>query len=491
MSGVSAAKRLKELAYTNFEVIEASERVGGRLYHTAIGNVTVEMGPIFVHGAADNPVLELVKRYNVTHQSVDYDDWIVRGRNGTDITDTADAIYEDRFEPSIEALGVNAKRANDEDRPDFTLSSAFAKAGWTPSSFLDDVIEYFEIDWLYGYGPEETSGKYGRFTEAKQMADNFGEVLIKDDRGYAIIVQNLLKEVIGNDTEILKTEHIVTDIEEKDGKVTVTTQNGQKFLGDFVIVTFSLGVLQSKRVNFKPLLPDWKTDAIQQFQMAQYTNVFVQFAFTFWDDNEWILYAGDTDGFNIILNMNKAYPGSNILNLEASNRNAIRLERLSNNEIQQEVVGKLQKIYSSKNIVVPPPVEIRVSRFSRWPFSLGAWSNWPPGYTRDSHHALQAPVGRIYFGGEHTNYVYYGYLHGAYLSGIEVSNALDRCIQRSVCQNYVPVYAARGCRYTSASNYDHTAKEDNGSCIFPCVSASQTSMGSFLILCSLAALIAV
>ena len=482
MAGTSAAMRLKELGYTNFEIIEASDRIGGRAYNTFIDNYSLEMGPLLVHGAPDNPVLELANKYNVSYQAVDYDDWIVRSRNGTDITDEADRVYEEKFEPALENLDIDIQRAKYEERPDFSMRSAFAKAGWTPASFLEDVIEYFEIDWLYGFGPGETSGIYGDFIKAKDAADEFGEVIVKDSRGYAVIVEKLLEEAVGNDTDKLKLNTIVNNIEEKDGQIVVSTHGGERFTGDYVIVTFSLGVLQSKNVIFKPELPEWKSDAIEQFQMAQYTNVYVQFNTSFWDDSEWILYAGETDTFSVILNMNKYYPGSNILNIEASNKNAIRIERLTDDEIQLEVIATLEKIYSKANIIVPSPIEIRVSRFSTYPFSFGAWSNWPPGFTKDRHYALQAPVGRIYFGGEHTHLVYYGYLHGAYLSGIQVVDALDRCIQRSVCQRYVPLYAARGCRYTKASNYDHTAKEDNGSCKFPCVSSSATLKASFLTL---------
>ena len=44
MAGIPAAKRLKELGYTNFEIIEGSDRVGGRVQHNTLGGITAEMG---------------------------------------------------------------------------------------------------------------------------------------------------------------------------------------------------------------------------------------------------------------------------------------------------------------------------------------------------------------------------------------------------------------------------------------------------------------
>ena len=487
MSGVAAAKKLKELGYTNFEIIEGSNRVGGRVFHLTMGNTVVEMGPMVVHAAPDNPVLELINKYNVSIQQTNYDDWIVRARNGTDVTDLADQIYEEKWEPAVELITGENDPSQHEHRPDSSMKSAFLKSGWNPQSFIDDVIEYFEIDWLYGYGPEETSAKFSTFPDVVADIDAYGEFFMKDERGYVVIIKNLLDEVLGNDTDKLHINKVVSKIEEKDNKVTVTTDANETYVGDRVIVTFSLSVLQSDIVGFSPELPEWKTDAIQQFQMSQYTTIHIQFNTMFWDDAEWILYADDTEAFNLILNMNKIHPGCNILSVEASNKEAVRVERLTNDEVKQEVMDKLRKVYI--NSIIPDPINFRMSRYSQFPLYRGAWGNWPPGYTMDSFHALQAPVSRVYFAGDHTSFKYYGYLHGAYLSGEEVVDKLDKCIQRGVCQKYVPLYDARGCRYTAASNFDHKVKQDDGSCKFPCVSSSRLIKSSVTVLGFIVALV--
>ena len=284
---MATAMKLKELGYHNFEIIEGSGRVGGRLYHLTMGAYTVEMGPIVVHTAPDNPVMALLHKYNVSVQESSYDDWIVRDKNGTDVTELADTIYGERWQPAVVRMTNETKRAVSEHRPDFTLESAFHKAGWIPNSFIDNVIEYFEIDWLYGYGPEETSGQFSFFDKVVEHNEEFGEFFVKNDRGYSIIVQNLLDEVLGNDTSRLHLNNVVTHIEEKGEKVVINTDDNETYTGDFAVVTFSLGVLQSQSVRFEPELPEWKTDAILQFQMAQYTTVHIQFNTTFWDDHEW------------------------------------------------------------------------------------------------------------------------------------------------------------------------------------------------------------
>ena len=484
MSGVSTAKRLKELGYGNIQILEASSRVGGRLMHENLNGVNVELGTLMVTEGEENLLVAGLNTYNVSYKALDYDDWIVRHTNGTDITSTADTVYE-KYSDAIDIIETHSEKVHAENRPDFTMRSALLKAGWVPKNFLDDVIEYFEFDWLYGYDPMETSGKYAFINDPDERLDSYGDiVMITDARGYADILESVLNEVVGTDTDMLKLNKKVTHIEQDDDHVTVHTVSGENYTADYIVVTFSIGVLQSENVRFTPGLPEWKMDAIQQFQMAQYTNVYVQFNTAFWDDYEWIVYAGETEPFNIIMNMNIFYPGSNILLLEASNRHSIRIERLTDDQVIAEVVSKLQKIYTRTGITVPSPDHYKITRFSQDPLFLGAWSNWPPGFTKDSHDALIAPTGRIYYAGDYANIFHIGYLQASHLSGNATANAIDRCIHESECPTYRPIYAARGCRYAYASNYNRTVREDDGSCRFSCISGTERlkSAHAFIIL---------
>ena len=137
----------------------------------------------------------------------------------------------------------------------------------------------------------------------------------------------MLNDTIGGQTDKLLLHKVVIEIEQKGDQVIVKTKTGDNYTADYVIVTFSLGVLQQGRVKFTPPLPEWKVDSIDQFQVAYYSNIYVQFDHSFWDDATWLLYAGEHENFNNLINLNKVFPGSNILNVEATNRESIRVER--------------------------------------------------------------------------------------------------------------------------------------------------------------------
>ena len=95
ISGVTAAKILNGLGYTNFQIIEGAGKVGCRIaFPIDLGVYTVELGAVFVNGAETNPLFPLLQKYNLS----DPDDWSVRDADSSDVTNLADLIYEKRFQ---------------------------------------------------------------------------------------------------------------------------------------------------------------------------------------------------------------------------------------------------------------------------------------------------------------------------------------------------------------------------------------------------------
>lgn len=45
-----------------------------------------------------------------------------------------------------------------------------------------------------------------------------------------------------------------------------------------------LGVLQSDAVEFEPIFPEWKREALLSFHMTTYTKIFLKFKYKFWGD---------------------------------------------------------------------------------------------------------------------------------------------------------------------------------------------------------------
>jgi len=87
-----------------------------------------------------------------------------------------------------------------------------------------------------------------------------------DQRGFKTIIQAEAADFLQPDQVSLNS--VVTTISYDGDGVTVTLENGTNLTADYVLCTFSLGVLQYGDIAFKPALPSWKVEAIQSMVMV-------------------------------------------------------------------------------------------------------------------------------------------------------------------------------------------------------------------------------
>ena len=65
------------------------------------------------------------------------------------------------------------------------------------------------------------------------------------------------------------------------------------FGADQIVCTASIGVLNANIINFNPPLPEWKTKSFQQYTMATFGKIFVEFDTKFWKNVKHIYIAND------------------------------------------------------------------------------------------------------------------------------------------------------------------------------------------------------
>ncbi|KAH7290275.1 hypothetical protein KP509_30G040000 [Ceratopteris richardii] len=83
---------------------------------------------------------------------------------------------------------------------------------------------------------------------------------------------------------------------------------------------------------------------------------------------------------------------------------------------------------------IPEPENILVPRWWRNRLYGGSYTNWPIGVSEADFDRMKAPVGPLYFTGEHTSSKFNGYVHGAYLAGIATAETLLDCIKYKKCK---------------------------------------------------------
>ncbi|XP_078696523.1 uncharacterized protein LOC144924814 [Branchiostoma floridae x Branchiostoma belcheri] len=434
ITGIAAAKTLQENGVEDFVILEGSDRIGGRMRQGEIGGVKVEIGANWVQGLGSNPIWDLAKRYNISGKISDYDDVVVRNKTGSDVTAEAEEVWE-RFGTAQEYLETWRKNIRDDKLPDVSVRVALKLGGWKVKTPIEKVIEYFDYDFEYADPPEVTSVNNTGWN-SKDFTEE--EYFVTDQRGFRHIVERLSEFLSPNDSR-LQLNKVVQTVSWTDAGVTLTASDGSTYRGEYGLMTVSVGVLENEVIDFTPDLPPWKVEEIYQFRMGQYCKIFLKFPRKFWDDNEYILYAGslwpqyamwqnlEAEGF---------FPnGTNILLVTAAASEVQRVELQSDEATKQEVMAVLRNMYGNN---IPEPESILVPRWLTNPLFFGAYSNWPVHVSARDFEKLAAPVGRLYFGGEATHPRYNGYVQGGYLSGIDQANAILKCMQQGVCKSYQP-----------------------------------------------------
>lgn len=444
VAGVIAARTLHQQGIDDFLIVEARNELGGRMQNYTIGvpgkQYTVEVGPNWIQGTQTgngpaNPILTLARKHHVKNQYNDLDGSITTyDYNGLkDYRDLLDASV-DQFSQIVADAGERVKAQ----QVDLGLQSAYGITGATPKNMYEAACQYYEVDWEYAQAPDQNSwiasAWNNNFTFDVDMGGFSDENnLCIDQRGFKTIIQAEAADFL--QPEQVSLNSVVTTIAYSEDGVTVTLQDGTALTADYVLCTFSLGVLQYGDIAFKPTLPSWKVEAIQSMVMATYTKIFLQFKEKFWFDTEMAIYADKERGRYPIwqsLDHVKFFPGSGLVFVTVTGDFSLRIEGMKDSDVQDEVMEVLRAMYP--NITVPDPVAFHFKRWNADPLFRGSYSNWPPSFLPGHSENLRAAVDtRLWFAGEATSLKYYGFLHGAYFEGLYAGEEIAKCVNSSTC----------------------------------------------------------
>uniref|UniRef100_A0A0E0IIH2 Amine oxidase domain-containing protein n=1 Tax=Oryza nivara TaxID=4536 RepID=A0A0E0IIH2_ORYNI len=432
ISGISAGKRLSEAGITDILILEATDHIGGRMHKQRFAGVNVEIGANWVEGVNGekmNPIWPIVNStlklrnflsdFDSLAQNV-YKEY-VHSMNGGGLCDAAYVQKRidlaDEADKSGENLSATLHPSGRDDMSILSmqrLNNQYVPLPLNlpngPSSPVDMVVDYFTYDYEFAEPPRVTSL---RNTVPLPTFTDFGDdnYFVADQRGYEAVVYYLAGQYFeadksGNIVDArLQLNKVVREISYSSTGVTVKTEDNSTYQADYVMVSASLGVLQSDLIQFKPQLPSWKILAIYQFDMAVYTKIF---------------------------EFEKQYTDANVLLVTVTDEESRRIEQQPDSQTKAEIMEVVRSMFPDED--VPDATDILVPRWWSDRFFQGSFSNWPIGVSRYEHDQLRAPVGRVYFTGEHTSERYNGYVHGAYLAGIDSAEILINCVQKNMCK---------------------------------------------------------
>ncbi|KAJ7566173.1 hypothetical protein O6H91_02G091200 [Diphasiastrum complanatum] len=461
ISAIAAAKTLSDNGVKDFLILEATDRIGGRMRTEEFAGITIELGANWVegvHGSQLNPIWKFAQDFklrtflsdfsNTTYNSYDNNGYIRPSVVNASFDILASGVNY------ASNLGTSLTTHHEEDVSILTAQRLF---GSVPSTPLEMTLDWQNYDFEFAEPPRITSLKN---TQPNPTFVNFGndEYFVADPRGYTYIVQRLAEEFLTQQKgkiqdSRLQFHKVVRKIQYSQHGVRLVTEDGSIYTSKFAIVTVSLGVLQSNLIEFQPVLPFWKVEPLYKFDMAIYTKIFLKFRYKFWptgEGTEFFLYASERRGYYPYWqHLENEYPGSNIIFVTVTDDESRRIEQQSDDETKAEIMVVLRHMFGS---AIPEAEAILVPIWWKNRFFGGTYSNWPIGVDTHDFHKIQAPVGPLYFCGEHTSQLYNGYVHGAYLTGINTAEALLKCKKSGNCTYKASVLTSNEQRHEQKSS---------------------------------------
>ncbi|XP_017071711.1 spermine oxidase [Drosophila eugracilis] len=448
-SGIAAATRLLQNNFQNVQILEAENRIGGRINTIPFGDNVVDMGAQWCYGKQSNCVYEMVKDMGILHGTDDYYSTIKRVRSnkeviqhelGCAIHDIALRSMPSGPNPVVGSFGThlteNFWRNIETEMPQLDRDLAnealetFAKheSSIIGSDSLFDVsirehIEYHECDGdkLLHWG---TKG-YKRFLRLLMKVSE------DDPEGLG-----LLEGRVHLGKKVTKIELACPS------KVILRCEDGDYFEADHVICTVSLGVLQEQHEKlFVPPLPPAKVNAIRSLTLGTVNKLYMEFEkqplpddwvgfFCFWlakDLKE--LRKTEYSWLEGITGCHMVTCQPRLLMVWVNGPHGRHTETLSDEKVMEGLQWFFRKFLTFE---IPPPKRFVRSKWFSNPNFRGSWS-FRPTIADDRGTGpwdLESPVkgedGHIglLFAGEATSRNHFSTVHGAVEAGFREANRL-------------------------------------------------------------------
>lgn len=398
MAGLAAAASLVE-AGAEVVVLEARDRIGGRIFTDRSLGVPVEHGANFIHGFNGNPLAALAPEAGATPFFIDQESWQLFQADGVEPEDfEIDDVFDD--------LETIAEKAVEEADGDASLSLLDVVELLDPALLQEPIGNWALTDTYEGEYGAPLSEISALHLDAGDTFDG-PDAVLRD--GY-----DMLARYLGAGLAI-RLGHAVRRISHGQDGVTVETE-AASFKADHCIVTVPLGVLKAGHIAFEPPLPEAQRKAIAAIGFGRLAKVSVAFDTAFWpQDQHFLGYASPQRGrFADMLNL-VPIQNAPVLTLVASGDYAQKVEAMNEAALRADVTAVLRDMFGN---AVPEPNAFARHSWSTDPFALGAYSFPAVGAAPGDHEALARQFAlRLHLAGEHTSADHFGTVHGALLSG--------------------------------------------------------------------------
>ena len=409
MAGLGAARTLIDAGF-EARVLEARNRIGGRVHTVEKFGTQVDLGASWIHDSRGNPLTTIARKAGLRTFPTEYDRHDLRYRSGSRVPgDSLERAIGAR-DSIIEGLYRKSWRAGDRPMAP-SLDLAIDRA-------VRNGVERRVLEWLLGVEiPLDLAADPNRislegFEEGEEWQGG-PDLLIEGGAGQLI---EWLARGIG-----VETGSKVREVIRRSGGVEVKLASGETIRADGCVVTVPLGVLKAGGINFSPNLPQGHRRAIGKIGFGLLNKTFLDYPDQWWDRG---LAQLGTVGYGLGETVSafafERVSGTPLLCAFTGAGFARRQEKSSPGGATTAVTGQLVRGFGDR----AKPARAYSTGWAADRFARGSYSHLAPGSTSRDRAVLGSPAGRLVLAGEHTSTERPATMDGALLAGRRAASRL-------------------------------------------------------------------